>query len=94
MNKKVLGAAGLVAACGVCCAFPLALPLLGGLAASGLGFALGWQGVTLAATGLVVAPGVFALRRQSQKAACAPAAPELAGCGCGSSCASMKGGAS
>ena len=94
MNKKILGAAGVVAACGICCAFPLALPLLGGLAASGLGFALDWQAVALVAAGLAVGLIAFALHRQSRKAARPPAATASEACGCGGSCVSTERGTS
>lgn len=92
--KKILGVVGVAAACGVCCAFPLALPLLGGLAASGMGFALGWEAVAVAAVATVVALVLFVHRRQANAATCSPVAPKSAECGCGSSCAAGKGSAS
>jgi len=86
--KKILGLVGVAAACGVCCAFPLMVPLLGGLAASGLGFALGWEAAVLAGLAAIAVLVVLLRRRQSRAAACsagaalsAPQAP-----GCGSSC--------
>ena len=81
--KKLLGLVGIAAACGVCCAFPLALPLLGGAITSGLGFALGWEAAALAAVAAVAAVVVVLRRRQARPVACTLAAETpTTGCGC------------
>ena len=81
--KKLLGMVGLAAACGVCCAFPLALPLLGGTITSSLGIVFGWKGAALAGVAAVVALAVVLRRRQARTAACTPALQDsAAGCGC------------
>lgn len=65
--KKVLAVFGVAAACAACCAIPVALPLVAGLAASGLGLAIsGWQfaAALLLATGLL---GVWIVMRNRQR---------------------------
>ena len=91
--KKILGLMGVAMACGVCCTFPVALPLLGGLAASGMGFAFGWEAAAIAGIAAVIARVVFLRWRQPNRAAYTPVAPKSAGCGCGTSCATVKGSA-
>uniref|UniRef100_UPI003F492404 hypothetical protein n=1 Tax=Cupriavidus taiwanensis TaxID=164546 RepID=UPI003F492404 len=92
--KKILGLVGIAAACGVCCTFPLALPLLGGLAASGLGFTLGWEIGALLAVAAVATFVMLARRRKLKSVACAPLDSGAAGCGCAPGCATGKGSAS
>lgn len=94
--KRILGILGLAAACGACCALPLMLPALGGIAASGVGLALGWQTAVLAGLASAVSVAVLLRRRQSKAAACIPNASGTAnacGDGCGSGHASAKRGA-
>lgn len=89
--KKILGLVGIAAACGACCAFPLALPLLGGLAAPDIGFTFGWEiGAALAVT-TVAALVMLVRRRQAKSAPSASLASKAAGCGCASACATDKG---
>jgi hypothetical protein len=87
--KKYLGLIGIAAACGACCAFPLALPMLGGLAASSLGFTFGWATAALAGIAAVVLVVMLA-RRRAKASSCATAAPEAANRGCSSTCATGK----
>ncbi len=88
--KKVLGLLGVAAACGVCCAFPVALPLLGGLAASGLGVTLGWEAAAVVA---VVALGAVVIVRghQARSPACKQGTEGAASCGCAPSGTACKG---
>jgi hypothetical protein len=75
--KKVLALLGVVAACGLCCAFPAGLPLLGALAAaSGVGLAFGWQLAVLAVLAVLAAAAlmVWTRRRRARALACAPRA--------------------
>lgn len=65
--RHVLGVVGVAAACGVCCAFPLALPLLGSLTASILGSAFGWEAAALASVVTLVAMVLFVARRRSRR---------------------------
>ena len=90
--KKVLGLLGVVAACGVCCAVPLLLPMLGGLAVGGAGLAMGWELVGLGAAvfALVVLALVQRRRRQNARL-CASPSPKAESCGCQSSCPTQKG---
>lgn len=87
--KKVWAVFRVAAACAACCAIPLALPLLAGLTASGLGLAvLGWQAaaaVLIATAALGIAIVLHNRRRaRAREAAAATGAP----CGCPpSSCA-------
>ena len=81
--KALIPLLGVGAACAACCAIPLALPLVGGLAVSGaIGAVAGWQ-LALGATALMaaLASGWHLLRRRR---ACSidrmPA--RLTGCGC------------
>jgi hypothetical protein len=77
MKKPMLAAAGVAGACAACCAVPLALPLVSGLAASGL---LGWGWmerigpmVGLGAIGLAVAVVTVAIALRARRAQAAPA---------------------
>ncbi|MED5620227.1 hypothetical protein [Ideonella sp. BN130291] len=88
--KKVLGLLGVAAACGLCCAVPVGVPLLGGLAASGMGWALGWEAAAVAALVGGVVLLVWARRRQASAARCAPKAASSAGCGCSNTGAAGK----
>lgn len=92
--KKVLGLVGVAAACGVCCAIPLALPLLGGVAASSLGFAFGWEVAALLGLAAVAFTLFLARRQRAAAAACAPAASGSSSCGCAGSATTEKGHAS
>ncbi|AKJ28337.1 hypothetical protein AAW51_1646 [Caldimonas brevitalea] len=73
---------GLGAACAACCAIPLALPLLGGLAMSGgLGLWAGWPlAVGAAVLTVALASGWYLLRRRRACKA-EPADQERLGCG-------------
>jgi UPF0716 family protein affecting phage T7 exclusion len=89
--KRVLAVFGVAAACAACCAIPLALPLLAGLTASGLGLAtLGWQ----AAVALVVATGAlgFAIVLHNRRRSRARAAATASGQSCDCPPASCAGG--
>lgn len=82
MKKTLLPLIGLATACGACCAIPLLLPVLGGIAASGAGgVALGWQaGVALLAAVVAAAAAVLWLRRLNRART---GLPEVgASCGC------------
>lgn len=89
--KKYLGLFGVAAACGACCAFPLAVPMLGGLAASSLGVTLGWEAAALAGFAAVVLV-VMLVRRRSKASACATAAPGATNGGCSTICTTGNGG--
>jgi hypothetical protein len=89
--KKMLGLLGVAAACGLCCALPLALPLLGGFAVSGLGITLGWEAAALSAA--AVAVGLVLLARRRQARACARnAGPQRPVCECRSTGTACQGG--
>lgn len=90
--KKFLGLIGVAAACGACCAFPLALPVLGGFAASSLGFTIGWEAAVLAGIAASVVLAVILRRRRAMASTCALPAQDLSGRSCGSSCSPSKGG--
>ena len=88
--KKVLGLLGIVAACGACCAVPLALPMLGGLTASGLGLMIGWEAAV--AGGLVATMAlVMWVRSRGAPLAAAQEQPPSADCGCSDGCAAGTG---
>lgn len=90
--RKFLGLIGLIAACGVCCAVPLLLPMLGGLVATAAGLAMGWELLALGGAGLVVVVLLFVHRRHRQSAGpCKETSPPSGDCGCQSSCAAQKG---
>lgn len=83
--KTVLAALGLAAACAACCAIPIALPMLTGLAASGLGMATwGWQAaaVLLGATGAV---GLAIALRNRKRASNHAKSAAAGSCGCSTS---------
>lgn len=72
--KKILSVLGIVGACALCCAIPLAIPLLGAAVASGAGLALGWDVALCGAILVVGAAGVMLWYRRAEKA-------KAAGCG-------------
>nr|WP_297351585.1 hypothetical protein [uncultured Caldimonas sp.] len=82
--RPLLALLGVGAACAACCAIPLALPMIGGLAVSGvLGVAGGWP-LALAALALgAMAAAVWHVRRR-RRACAIPAGPQKSSdCGCG-----------
>lgn len=88
--KTVLGVLGLTAACAACCAIPIALPMLAGLASSGAGLAAwGWPAAAalLAATGAVGMAIVLRNRKRAQERMKVATAGT---CGCSTSDASGR----
>lgn len=80
--KKILGLVGVAAACGVCCAIPIALPLLAGVAATSFGFAFGWEVAALLGLAAVALTVFLARRQKAAAATCAPTASGSTSCGC------------
>jgi hypothetical protein len=96
--KPLLALLGVGAACAACCAIPLALPLIGGLAVSGaLGAIAGWPLALGAGALAAIAAAAWHLRRRRDVCAIKPARENVAACGCdtgnssaGTSCGSAR----
>ena len=96
--KPLLALLGVGAACAACCAIPVALPLIGGLAVSGaLGIIAGWQLALGAGALAVIAGTAWHLRRRRHVRAIKPGRETVAACGCdtggssaGTSCGSAR----
>ncbi|MCM5681428.1 hypothetical protein M8A51_18020 [Schlegelella sp. S2-27] len=84
MMKPLLALLGVGAACAACCAIPLALPLIGGVVASGvLGVTAGWQWAALGAAALAaIAATAWRMRRRRPACTIDPTARASAGCRC------------
>ena len=65
--RNVFGAVAVAAVCGVCCAFPLALPVLGSLTSS-LDTAFGWETAALAGVVTLAVMVLFIQRRTQRRA--------------------------
>lgn len=90
--RKLLGLIGVVAACGACCALPLLLPVLGGLAAGGAGIALGWELMGFGVAVLVAVLLAFVQHRRRQSVRLGTrTAPKAENCGCRGNCPAQKG---
>ena len=84
MMKPLLALLGVGAACAACCAIPLALPLIGGLAVSGaLGAIAGWQLALGAGVLAAIAGAAWRLRRRPRACALKPGPENTTACGCG-----------
>ena len=87
--KRLAALFGVVGACAVCCAVPLAAPLLLGIGGGSLAATGNWVGVLLGVAAGAAALAILVVRRQR-----AVRAAKAGACECDSSCTVPKGCAS